>query len=388
MTLDKTYLFDLLSQPTAPFREVHVIKTLIAYLDVHEVPYFRDSVGNICVGVASEEEYKALVEKKTDEPLRIFMAHMDHPGFHGVKWKTKKDLQVVWHGGSPRRHLNGSKVWLSTITGIVGEGTLRQVKMNKSKTAIETAVVHLTESLPEEETEPHAIFGAFQFRAPIWQKKDILYTKAADDLVGCFAITALAVELKKRHMNSGAFIGVLTRAEEVGFVGAIGHFESGLHEKANRPLLCVSLETSRTLPGALIGKGPVVRLGDRATTFDSGALEVFSELAKTVLPNAHQRRVMDGGTCEATAAMAFQIPAIGISIPLGNYHNQSFEGGPDSRGEWGPAPEFVNIKDIERMQTLCLALMHSGLDFKDPFSKRRDAMKKRFREYESLLALS
>ena len=37
---------------------------------------------------------------------------------------------------------------------------------------------------------------------------------------------------------------------------------------------------------------------------------------------------MDGGACEATAALASGIPAIGISVPLGNYHNESFEGAP------------------------------------------------------------
>lgn len=386
--MDKKFLLELLSQPTAPFREVHVVKTIVEYLDHHAVPYFRDKIGNICVGVASEEEYRTLVQKKTSEPLRLFVAHMDHPGFHGVKWKTKNDLEVKWHGGSPRKHLNGSRVWLATISGVIAHGTLKNVKMNASKTAIEKATVHLETEVREGETEPETIFGAFEFRAPVWQKKDILYTKAADDLVGCFAIISLAVELKKRHLNPGSFIGILTRAEEVGFIGAIGHFESGLQTQAKRPLLCVSLETSRTLPGAIVGKGPVVRLGDRATTFDSGSLEVFSQIANEVLPGKHQRRVMDGGTCEATAAMAYEIPAIGISIPLGNYHNQSFEGGPDSRGEWGPAPEFVSVKDIQGMQSLCLGLMHSGLAFADPFHKRREGLKKRYREYESFLSLS
>src|SRR5262249_14112773 len=139
------------------------------------------------------------------------------------------------------------------------------------------------------------------------------------------------------------FIGLLTRAEEVGFIGAIGHFELGWVQKALRPVICVSLETSRALPGAEIGKGPVVRLGDRTTVFDSSSLKIFSDLAAKTLPDKHQKRVMDGGTCEATAATVYGLPCVGISIPLGNYHNQSFEGGPDSAGPLGPAPEFVHL---------------------------------------------
>jgi endoglucanase len=85
---------------------------------------------------------------------------------------------------------------------------------------------------------------------------------------------------------------------------------------------------------------------------------------------------MDGGTCEATAAIAFGFKAMGISIPLGNYHNQSFEGGPESRGEWGPAPEFVHITDIEGMLSLCDSLMKSDLPWQEPWKKRKMALKR------------
>lgn len=383
--MDKVFLKELLSQPTAPFRESHVIRTLIDYVDSHGVPYFRDPVGNIIVGVSTQEEYTELVHFHTQEPLRIFMAHMDHPGFHGVRWVTPKELEVRWYGGTPKRHLNGARVWLASVSGVVGEGVLAKAKLNSAKTALATSTVKLKEPLIETEREPHGLFGGFGFRAPVWEKQKVLYTKAADDLVGSFAIATLAVELKRKHQN---FIGLLTRAEEVGFIGAIGHFELGWLRAARRPILCVSLETSRQLAGAEIGKGPVVRLGDRATPFDSGALQVFTELAKRVLPGKHQRRIMDGGTCEATAATAFGFPAIGISVPLGNYHNQSFEGGPDSRGALGPAPEFVHLKDIEGMLMLCRGLLESGLNWDDPWRGKLHDLQRVFRESEELLKLA
>ena len=181
----------------------------------------------------------------------------------------------------------------------------------------------------------------------------MVYTKAADDLVGVFAILSLAKHFKGSDIP---FLGLISRAEEVGFIGTIGHFELEWLTSHKESVAVISLETSRTLPGALIGKGPVVRLGDRATPFDPGLVQVLTQVAEKSLRGKFQRRMMDGGTCEATAALAFGLRAMGISIPLGNYHNQSFEGGPESAGEWGPAPEFVHLEDIKRMLILCEAL--------------------------------
>jgi len=211
-----------------------------------------------------------------------------------------------------------------------------------------------------------------------------LYTRAADDLVGVFAIVSTAIDLHRR--NAGApFIGLLTRAEEVGFVGAVQHFELGWLAAAKRPLVCVSLEASRTLPGARVGKGPVVRLGDRRTPFESGALQVLSEIAEKVLPKAHQRRLMDGGACEATAATAWGLPTVGITLPLGNYHNQGFEGGMDCPRAEGPAPEFVHLDDVNGELKLCRALMASGLSWSDPWQKMRIRLVKNARNYNNLV---
>jgi hypothetical protein len=89
--------------------------------------------------------------------------------------------------------------------------------------------------------------------------------------------------------------------------------------------------------------------------------------------------------CLATAATVFGIPAIGISVPLGNYHNQSFEGGPDSRGHLGPAPEFVHQKDIEGLQKLCAALLRAKLEWNKPWEQRGAEFKKQIKKYQPLL---
>jgi len=423
-----TLLENILSQPTAPFREGYVISQILSELKKTEIPHFLDRIGNIVIGAKSPAEYLRLVRQKSKEPLRVFIAHMDHPGFHGVRWKSDQELEVKWHGGSPTQHLENARVWLAGQSGLmqggVVAGQMKNVKLHPSGRAIDTATVVISDPLPIHPLEgPTSLFGGFRFRAPVWREDALIYTKAADDLVGCFAVISVAQELwrKRKSKEAPPFLGLLTRAEEVGFIGAIGHFELGWLRNAKRPILCISLETSRTLAGADIGKGPVVRLGDRFTVFNPEALSILTELAAKTLPNQHQRRIMDGGTCEATAATAYGFTSIGISVPLGNYHNQSFQGGPDAGPdnvsssfmavdkhrmgpvaplrfgfpaqqdpfecfpENGPAPEFVHRQDIEGLVTLCHAILTPKLPWDIPWNRKLKEFKSSLKTYRPLL---
>ena len=147
----------------------------------------------------------------------------------------------------------------------------------------------------------------------------------------------------------------------------------------------VSLEASRTLPNAEVGKGPVVRLGDRRTVFNAGYLNILTHLAEKHLKGKYQRRVMDGGACEATAATAYGLPTIGITLPLGNYHNQGFEGGADCNKPAGPAPEFVHLDDIEGELKLCSALMNTNLPWQQPWRELQQRLATGLRKYSHLL---
>lgn len=396
-------LCELLAQPTAPFREQHVAAWAVRQLARARVPHFFDPAGNLIVGLDSAEHYRNRVRRASGDPLRLFIAHMDHPGFHGVRWISDRRLAVEWHGGSPTRRLSGARVWLASDGGYVGAGQLAAVRLHESGHALGSAEVRLPRGLA---TKPAAtdLFGGFRFRAPVWQSGQKLYTKAADDLVGVFALVDTAIELWRRRRGDAqgsaspgprgtragaageaSFIGLLSRGEEVGFTGALAHFELGWLTRAKRPIVCVSLETSRTLPGAVIGRGPVVRLGDRRTVFDPHALKVLTDLAQQVLPGQHQRRVMDGGTCEATAATVYGLPAIGISVPLGNYHNEGYEGGPGARMPRGPAPEFVHVADVDGLLRLCRALLRPGLPWRKPWRDVEQRLHTNLRSYRRLL---
>src|SRR3989338_3353690 len=101
-------LTEIRSQPTAPFREDHVISASVRVLTRAGVPFFNYPVGNLVVGLASPGEYRKLVRPPSAEPVRVFIAHMDHPGFHGVRWVSDRRLAVKWPGGAPVKHLDGA----------------------------------------------------------------------------------------------------------------------------------------------------------------------------------------------------------------------------------------------------------------------------------------
>lgn len=380
-------LFELLNVPTAPFREQAVRDFCVTQLQQWKIPHCQDRHGNLLVGVNSLEAYERLLNRRSSQPVRVFVAHMDHPGFHVTGRKSDGALAIRWFGGSPTRHLNGAKLWIADENGYIGRGKLQKPQLHKLGYCITQA-----ELVPDQRTlkclpdDVRKLYGGFGFRKPVWLSGNRIYTKCADDLVGVFAILQTARKVfSRKPVRDSAFIGLLTRAEEVGFVGMMAHLESECLTKATRDLVVVSLEASRTLPQAEIGKGPIVRLGDRRSNFNPDATQLLSDLAERTLKGRYQRRVMDGGSCEATAATAFGLTTIGITVPLGNYHNEGYEGGADCKQYRGPAPEFVHRDDVQGMVSLCQALMRKDLHWKDAWKRVRERLQKNRRQYQKYL---
>jgi endoglucanase len=139
---------------------------------------------------------------------------------------------------------------------------------------------------------------------------------AFDDLAGCAAAIA-ALDRARDRPELSHFGVLLTRAEEMGFVGAIHASIAGGVPAGTRIL---SIETSRASADAPLGDGPVIRVGDASSVFDS---ELTNRITTAVREKglAHQRKLMAGGSCEATAFGAYGFRAAGLCLPLGNYHN-------------------------------------------------------------------
>lgn len=340
----------LLSQPTAPFREGWVIGEIKRLLTENRIPHFSDAHGNLVAGARSPEELS--------RGFRIgLMAHMDHPGFHlGERIGKNGNLwRCYFHGGAPFTTMTGHAVRLFDPAD--RNRTVRGLVRKVEKVSADAVPIEV-EFDSDISAFTRASFGCFDF-AGCEIEGTRVSTRGADDLAGCvIAIGALLDQeetldrVKPKGARHRRLIGLFTRAEEVGFVGCLDLLAQTILPKG---MWVLSLEASKALPEAEIDKGPVLRIGDKASIFDSEfcsvlwsiARDLESETANSSNPFRYQRRLMSGGTCEATALALFGHVATGLAVPLLNYHNQ---------GDGKPAPEQISWTDVDFARALCREL--------------------------------
>ena len=186
---------------------------------------------------------------------------------------------------------------------------------------------------------------------------DRLRAPGCDDLAGvAAALSALDKARKKPALNH--FGVLLTRAEEEGFIGAIAACKLGTIPDRARLL---SIETSRSFADSPIGGGPIVRVGDLSSIFDHQLTNAVTDVCRTA-GLKHQRKLMAGGSCEATAFGAFGHAATGLCLPLGNYHNMAdIDGVRAGTAPAKVAPEEISLADFDGLVSLMLTAA-SGLD--------------------------
>lgn len=286
----------LLAQPTAPFHEAAVageIERLLAQCP--HVAVVKDSFGNLIARYRNGKR----------RARWAFAAHMDHPG-----WVLAPDTGWEFLGGVPKEYFEG----------------------NPPRRQFGSAGDFAMWALP-----------AFELR-----HRDRIYSRACDDLIGCGAIIATFQELERTGAEC-CCLGLFTRAEEVGFVGAIQLAKSGRLPKG---VTILSLETSAERPPAKMGEGAIIRVGDRASVFEPAVSAQLVEIA-TDRKIRFQRCLMPGGACEATAYALYGYQCGALCVALGNYHNC----GPDQQ----ILPEYVALPDVADLTALCLLLaIHDG----------------------------
>ena len=137
-------------------------------------------------------------------------------------------------------------------------------------------------------------------------------------------------ELKNKKSNY-SIRGIFTRAEEVGLVGARVIAQS---KRIHKDSIIVSIETSSELPGATSGLGPIIRAGDRISTFNNDGeiilLSSVKDIQETDKDFRFQRQLMNLGGCEASAFLPFGYRVTGITLPLINWHNGNPNGNVES----------------------------------------------------------
>lgn len=335
---------DLLSLPTAPYREENVANFICAFAKHRELPIKTDKYGNLIVRYTNGSNAK---------PVAL-TAHMDHPGFE-VYHGESHNLKARWLGGCDPNHFPGSRVTIITN----GEQISGKVTSPLSTDGHKTFSICATKDI----SDPKEAYGYWGLK-PFEIDGDIMHTKGADNLASCAAILAVLDQLKQQNATADLW-GIFTRAEEVGLIGAGGIVDA---RSVPKRVPIIVLETSKELPGAEMGKGPVIRVGDRLSIFDPGVEYAIHSLAQTLQQSNNtfqfQRQLMSGGTCEASVYVLHGFTVGALAFPLGNYHNQ---------GKRWPAEEYISISDADGMVELCATIANDP-----PTGEPRTPMRRRF----------
>jgi len=387
--IDLNLLLAITAAPTAPFREQCVVSVVLRICKEHAVPCYRDSDGNLVLGVTSAAALARAIGEQTRRPLLVFSAHMDHPGFHGLRWNRfapgkSGELEVLWLGNAPRGAIEEAPLWLAdTELGWSGHGRLVHTRYRPlPEGGLFGGIVSLDGDAPRTRIAPRRLYGGFRFRAPCWLTRRRLHGRSLDDLVGVYSLVDLARQFLSRpaaRNQPPPFVVLLTRAEEVAFVGIVGHLNRTPYHRARRPVRLISVDATRSVDGARVGRGVVVRLGDRATVFDPATVATLSGVADAALDGRTQQLLIGTTTCEASVALALGLPAAGIAVAVGNHHNERTR---DRR----VAPEHLDIDDLADIGRLCRALVASTAPWDRPFSNRRRVLAEAYDGYRDLLA--
>ena len=293
------------------------------------------------------------------------VAHMDHPAL--VVTRTGARTEVELRGGVYPEYLVKARVQVET------SGGPRAAKLEEFDSATSTGWL----SGPGSDAAVGDIVRWNFSPESLGIEGDRLRARACDDLAG--AAAALSALDRLVGAGVGHFSVLLTRAEEVGFVGAIAACELKTLPAGARVL---SIECSRQSADAPVGGGPIVRVGDASSVFSSQLTNAVSETAKSAaIP--HQRKLMSGGSCEATAFAALGYEATGLCLALDNYHNMvDIDGVRSGKRRARVGPEEISIEDFHGLVDL-LEAVALGLDSEK--SKLPQRLRKLYSEEKHIL---
>jgi len=308
------------SPPTVPYHEWRALDAIAAELQRIGLVPRRDAYGQLSVHLARGHAKRALA----------FVAHTDHPGFELIQVDGSRG-QARFRGGIDPSYFRGSFPLIVHRDG-VAEG----------HRATGSGYVH-DPVVPDgssgycdiRATRPLAVGDWAVLDLPPFERRGTeLYLRSADDLAGC-ALIISTLEALRDETRPFSVHALFTRAEEPGLFGArLVAEDGGLPREAY--VVSVEASNSRYAPA---GAGIVVRAGDYHNTFSNEA-ERYLRVAQERLADrgiATQRRLLTGGTCEASAFVRLGWIATGIALPNTGYHNAGADG--------ALVPEMILLQD-------------------------------------------
>ncbi|MCC5828030.1 MAG: M20/M25/M40 family metallo-hydrolase [Phycisphaeraceae bacterium] len=369
-------LLELTGIPTGPACEGRIVAWVEAWCaDRAQITLDKDDAGNL---------HLSLGPWTVPDPV-ILEAHMDHPAFVALEaGPGDRRLWAEFRGGVGEPFFAGSRVMLhATGSDRPIGGSIAALHASGSDRPRSTTVdeFHLVEV---ELDEPMAAQPGDLLTWDVGPSRIVdsrLVAPACDDLAAVAAALAALDQLRHDAALRGKVGVVLTRAEEIGFIGALALCRSQRLPPAAR---IFALENSRSYAESPIGGGPIIRVGDKSSTFDP-ALTRVAEAAAAGLERQspgfrYQRKLMPGGTCEATAFCEYGYAATCLCLPLGNYHNMNGSDPDHLRID----AETISLDDFDGLLDLLIHLCRN-IDDPSTIPPLRDRLDKLFRDRGKLL---
>ena len=327
---------EVVSIPTASYLEGGVAAHVRAFAEERGLDCAQDSYGNV---------YVAYRRGRRRRPL-VIGAHMDHPGFVVTALRGRR-LELEFRGGLSAQYGKGQRLRIYGAQDGEPRGQARITSVQSAPSAVPSgrrltgARATLAGRGASVEVGDMALWDvdACRFRG------DVVHARQCDDLIGCAATLATLDRVWSARAN-GHLIGLFTRAEEVGLCGASAAARDRLLPE---DALVVAVETS-SMAGerAEQGAGPIIRVGDAMHVFSPRVTQWMTALAQQLTIEdrgfRYQRKLMDGGTTEATSYDLYGYETGAACIALGNYHNA----GPRGR----IAAETVHLGDLDALVRL------------------------------------
>jgi len=287
--------------PTAPLHESHVRACLLERLkDLPHLTTRVDEFGNLHASYEHQPER---------DPFRV-VAHMDHPGFVVHRRDGLEELHFTGGVDEPYFAGKGIVFYHEKTSKPLGRAVIESTSFSE-----DAKRVALDRAIPAGAT--FAMWDLPRARCT----KRLFLSPACDDLVQVATVLALLRRLALGSAKAGVH-ALFTRAEEIGFAGALAALKS---KTPLAPMPTLSLETSKARGFARVDAGPVVRVGDRLSVFDSRIthwLETAFRDRQAARPETtYQRLLMGGGTCEASVFHRAGWPAGALCVALNHYHN-------------------------------------------------------------------